>query len=116
MCFVLGLESHVSMTTVAQVEILVAWMENALRLVLESHVSMTIIAQVESVVALMENALRLVLERRVKILHIAGWVKPALTLVKTRLELVINPAPENHVKTRGGPVTAPWANGVVVSA
>ena len=86
-----------------------------LRLALESYVSMAIVAQVESLVALMENALRLVLERRAMVLQIAGRVKTAVILVRTPLELVINPVLENHVKTRHGTVTAPLANSVVVS-
>jgi len=52
-----------------------------LRLVLESHVSMTIVAQVESLAAQTENAPRLVLERRALIPQIAGRVKPAVSLV-----------------------------------
>ena len=55
------------------------------------------------------------------VIQIVVRVKPAVILVKTPLELVINSVLENHVKTchgtydhgTQGTVTVPWANSVV---
>ena len=92
-----------------------------LRLAPESNVNERLVAQVESLVALIENVLRLVLECRAIVIQIVVRVKPAVIWVKTPLEPVINSVLENHVKTchgtyghgTQGTVTVPWANTVV---
>ena len=61
--------------------------ENVLRLALESHVSMTIVAQVGSLVVPMANALRLVLEGRAIILQIVQRVNIVVIALRVQVNV-----------------------------
>jgi hypothetical protein len=65
---------------------------------LGNHVSPTRVVQAVSLVALTENAARLVWECRAIILGLVGLGRPAATLERTPLELVVHLALESRVR------------------
>jgi hypothetical protein len=65
---------------------------------LGNHVSPTRVVQAGSLAAPMENAARLVLECRAIALALAGQGRPAATLERTPLELVLHLALESRVR------------------